>query len=636
MSACKNWDVEAAKSHYRIANWGLGFFGINRAGHVYTKIAENEIDLFKLSKQLKKAGIGLPVVVRFPHILQQLLSNLYTAFGQAIGACGYTGKYVAAYPIKVNQQASVIEHYHRQGQWPVAFEVGSKAELIACLGILKKPRQTIICNGYKDEAYIRLALLGILLGHEVVIVLESLLEFQHVLKLSTTLEVTPVLGVRIRLSLIAKGNWQNTGGKHSKFGLTANEVMQLLDELKKHDAMAWMQMLHFHMGSQIPCLKDIRSGTQEGMQYFAELSDLGIKFNKLNVGGGLAVDYEGAHSNSYFSMDYSINDYAHTIIARIHSVCQDKGLEAPTVFTESGRVMTAYHAVLFTNVIDAEYPQENIFDANVDLADCKLSSNANLKQLLALHQLVAATQGTDPAVDTNKSYLRLQRILHDLDVDFSNRTLSLADKAHVEKLCNAICTQLVKHKENLQNEHYHELEEKFIDKYFCNFSLFQSTPDIWGLQQIFPVLPLHRLHERPSRKVRLHDLTCDSDGQINRYINAGSIQSYLSLHEFRLTQEYVLGLFLVGAYQEILGDLHNLFGGTNTVNVALDSNGDYQICGQEPSDSIEDILSYIHIDSKSMRQVWLKKLTQMKVSAKTRNFVLQELEASLQTDNYLN
>ncbi len=637
MSAHKSWNIESAKLHYRIANWGMGLFDINTMGHITVKAGFAQLDLYELWKQLRGQGIGLPVLVRFPHILQQLLSNLYNAFEQAILSYKYAGDYIAAYPIKVNQQASVIRHFHNQTQWPIAFEVGSKAELIGCLGIVQKQNQIIICNGYKDEAYIRLAFIGGLLGHEVVIVLESLVEFQHVLKLSAELNINPTLGMRVRLSSIADGNWQNTGGKRSKFGLTSAEVLRLLKELKDNNAIEWMRMLHFHMGSQIPSLQHIRAGVQEGMRYFTELTKLGIKFSKLNIGGGLAVDYEGSYSNSYFSMNYSINDYANTIINVVNSICQEKGIQAPTILSENGRAMTAYHAVLLTNVIDAEYQQENAFINDTCTSQNRNFTNPNLKLLVDLKAHIALdTQDIESYLGCSKSYDKLIKIMQEIEENFSSGTISLADKAHAEKLTNMIYRQLLKFHDYLPEEYQRELEEKFIDKYFCNFSLFQSTPDVWGLNQIFPILPLHRLKEDPQRKVRLHDLTCDSDGRIDTYVENGSIKSYLSLHEFRPDQDYILGLFLVGAYQEILGDLHNLFGDTHAVNIELNSDGGYKIREEEPGDTIEEILSYVHIDTTNMRHIWLERLTQMKASARTKKFVLQELEASLQANSYLN
>ena len=637
MSTGKTWSVELAKLHYRISNWGMGFFDINTDGHVIVKAGSAELDLYALSNHLRERGIGLPVLVRLPHILQHMLSNLSTAFEQAMASCNYAGNYVAAYPIKVNQQASVIRHFDNQSEWPVAFEVGSKAELIACLGLIQKQNQTIICNGYKDEVYIRLALIGVLLGHEVIIVLESLAEFQHVLKQSAELNAQPILGMRVRLSAIAEGNWQNTGGERSKFGLTSNAVLNLVKELKQHNAIKWMQMLHFHMGSQIPSLQHIQSGIQEGMRYFAELTKLGVGFAKLNVGGGLAVDYEGSQSDSYFSMNYSINDYANSIVTNVNAICQAQDIQAPTIFSENGRAMTAYHAVLMTNVIDAEYQQENIMLDDTNLFEHPYSSNQKLKPLVDLSQQIAADiKHVNPGFDHSQSYISVMQIMKEINDDFSDGGISLEERAQVEKIARIAYAQLLRCKDNLAEEYKRDLEEKFIDKYFCNFSLFQSTPDVWGLKQIFPILPLHRLDEPPQRKVRLQDLTCDSDGQIDNYIEDSSIKSYLSLHEVRPQQDYVLGLFLVGAYQEILGDLHNLFGDTNAVNIELNPDGSYKICEEEPGDTIEEILSYVHIDATKMHQTWLDKLSQREVSAKTKELVLQELHAALKVNSYLN
>ena len=633
MTIKKNWNATAAIEHYRINNWGMGLFSVNSAGHVIVKSDSKEVDLYELSKQLRNRGTSLPVLVRFPHILQYVLSALYSAFQQAISAVNYQGNYIAAYPIKVNQQATVIQHFHDQTQWPIAFEVGSKAELIACLGIIQHRDQTIICNGYKDEAYIRLALLGLLLGNKVIIVLESLLEFQHVLRLATELNVTPVLGMRLRLSSIAEGNWQNTGGKRSKFGFTSNEALQLVDELKTQNVLSWLKMLHFHMGSQIPSLQHIRIGVTEGMRYFSEMINLGVDLTNLNVGGGLGVDYEGSKSNSYFSINYTIKEYASTIVEIVNKICEEKNIQAPTLFSENGRVMTAYHAVLLTNVINSEHQHAS---DTVELSIDEKSINPTIKSLIEIREEIkSASNKQVRKFDVTKYHDELTRIMKDVEEKFSNGLISLHDKAHTERIFGQTCQLLLSHGDELQDNPSNSLEKMFIDKYFCNFSLFQSTPDIWGLNQIFPILPLHRLNEMPQQKVRLHDLTCDSDGQINRYVENNAVNEYLSLHKFEPTDDYVLGLFLVGAYQEILGDMHNLFGDTNAVNVVLKSDGGYHISEEEHGDTVEEVLSYVHIDIEKMRLTWLQKLNQVEAPGDVRDLVLQELESSLQRSSYL-
>ncbi len=634
MSSENTWNVEQAKYHYRVDNWGLQHFDINSQGHVVANVVAAELDLYKLSKEIADKGISLPVLVRFPQILQQSLSNLYSAFQQAIKAHHYTGEYIAAYPIKVNQQATVIQHFHNQQQWPIAFEVGSKAELIACLGI-NKNQQTIICNGYKDETYIRLALIGCMLGHEIVIVIESLVEFQHVLKQCSELDVQPTLGMRVRLTSIAKGNWQNSGGEHSKFGLTSNEVLGLVKQLQENNSLHMMKMLHFHMGSQIPSLQDIQVGMQEGMHYFAELAELGVNFKLLNIGGGLAVDYEGSNSNSYFSMDYSLKDYANTIIKTVKCSCEKYSLTFPTIFSENGRAMTAHHAVLITNVIDMEHPHLELADNQKELLNSDVASlSLNLLKEY-IKNIQTASLNEKNLEEIAESYKELKKITHIIEREFSQGDLSLIEKAAAEKLASIAYQEILKVKHALLDEEKLRLEDKFVAKYFCNFSLFQSTPDIWGLDQIFPVMPLHRLDEYPAIKARIYDLTCDSDGRIDRYVEAGTIQSYLSLHEVNGQQDYVLGLFLVGAYQEILGDLHNLFGDTNAVNIVINADNSYQICDEEPGDTIEEILSYLHMDTGRMRQVWLERLSSNNASRQITEFVIDELEASLYTNSYL-
>lgn len=594
------------------------------------------MDLYELSMNLRDRGISFPVLVRFPHILQDTLGRLYSAFQMAIASCNFAGSYVAAYPVKVNQQASVIRHFHQQARWPVAFEVGSKAELMACLGILQTGNRTIICNGYKDETYIRLALIGRLLGHDVIIVLESLEEFQHVLRQSADVDVQPVLGMRVRLSAIAEGKWQNTGGERSKFGLTSGEVLRLLAVLKENHALGWMRMLHFHMGSQIPSLQHIRAGVEEGVSYFTELSRLGVRLTQLNVGGGLAVDYEGSASDSYFSMNYRIDEYARTIIDTVHSMCQERNVQAPTVFTENGRAMTAYHAVLVTNVIDAEYRHGAVPAQNPDFHCGTDTANETLKGLVEACQRIRSDID-EPGGGTGylHSYTRLMQALERVNRAFARAEVSLDEKAYAENIAQEACRQLYAHRADLDAVNRSQLEEKLVDKYFCNFSLFQSTPDIWGLNQIFPILPLHHLDKAPTRQVRLHDLTCDSDGQIDRYIEADSIKSHLSLHEFTPGEDYLIGVFLIGAYQEILGDMHNLFGDTYAVNVEVNPDGSYRVCEQQPGDTVEEVLSYVHIDSAEMCKIWRTRLAQNSVTEQDSSQVLQTLETALQADSYL-
>lgn len=634
MSDEKTWGVEEAKIHYRLDNWGQQHFSINTQGNVVAKVADKELDLYELSKHLSEKGVSLPALVRFPQILQQSLSNLYSVFQQAIKSNHYTGEYIAAYPIKVNQQATVIQHFSDQQQWPIAFEVGSKAELIGCLGISNK-QQTIICNGYKDESYIRLALIGCLLGHEIVIVMESLTEFEHVRKQSFVLNVQPKLGIRVRLSSIAKGNWQNTGGEHSKFGLTSNEVLSLVKRLQENNVLHWLQMLHFHMGSQIPCLEDIQRGMQEGMHYFSQLTKQGVMFKFLNIGGGLAVDYEGSNSNQYFSRNYSLSDYAETVIKTVKSSCDKNSLVPPVIISENGRAMAAYHAVLLTNVLNIEQPHIASSDDRDKLMD-RTTSSSNLKILKDYVKNIQTTPlNENDSQKIAETYKQLKKLAQVIECEFSQAELSLSEKAQAEKLVSIAYREILKIKHALIDEDRHCLEDKFVAKYFCNFSLFQSTPDIWGLKQIFPVMPLHRLGEYPAVKARIYDLTCDSDGRIDKYVEAGSIQPYLSLHKYNKQQEYVLGLFLIGAYQEILGDMHNLFGDTNAVNVVINPDNSYQICDEEPGDSIAEILSYLHIDTGRMRQIWLEKLSSNKVLGQDKDLVMSELEAALKVNSYL-
>jgi len=587
----KSWDIETAKSHYRIKNWGLQYFDINAEGHLEASTGNAKIDLYKLSKELKENNISLPVLV--------------------------------------------IDYFHKQNKRPIAFEVGSKAELICCLGISEE-KQTIICNGYKDQGYIRLALMGCLLGHDVIIVIENSSEVEHIASQSEELGVEPKLGMRIRLSSIAKGNWQNTGGENSKFGLVANESLTLLALLQEKNILPCMKMLHFHMGSQIPALDDIKAGITEGVHYFSELSKLGVRFEYLNVGGGLAVDYEGSGSENYFSMNYSVHAYAAVIIQAVSACCKNFNLGAPTIISENGRAMTAHHAVLITNVIDAEYQSDDLQQPLYDQAR-EGSNHSSFTSLLSCIKKVE--KKSNSASDLLKLHDEIHIITVAIEQEFSMGKLSLIEKAEFDKMAKCAFWKILnsdalaaagEHEEVLQS-----IAEKFVAKYFCNFSLFQSTPDIWGLRQIFPIVPLHRLDECPSVKSRIYDLTCDSDGRIDDYVEADSIQPYLSLHKIAKQQEYILGIFLVGAYQEILGDMHNLFGDTNAVNIRVDRGGSYEICDAEPGDTVAEILSYLHIDAGRMRQNWMQRLSSVAVPETKAKLVLNEFMRSLDENSYL-
>ncbi len=629
MGLSSSWSIDAARQHYRIQQWSNGQFDVNDLGHVVANISGQELDLHKLSQKLRESSIKLPTLVRFPQILQQSLDNLYTAFAKAIKTSCYSNSYLSAYPVKVNQQACILRHFHNQSDWPVAFEVGSKAELLACMS--QAPEKMIICNGYKDESYVRLALIGQLLGYEIVVVLESLQEFEYVLNQADQLSVQPRLGLRVRLSSIAKGNWQNSGGEYAKFGLTAREVIQLLNLLTKHKVSDWVCMLHFHMGSQIPSLQGIHLGVQEAMQFFVQISQANINLNYLNIGGGLAVDYEGSSAGSYFSMDYSVEEYAEVVINTVNQICIKHHIQSPIIVSENGRAMVAHHAVLLTNVIDIESPFKNFYtcdDVNQHDGNKNISSLIDLNEKLKNHS--ANLCSSEKIYDL---FNQVKFLANNIQNEFMHGEVSLKEIAHTEELVNTSYGKLL----SIADEANIEIEalfDKTTYKYFCNFSLFQSIPDVWGLDQIFPIVPLHRLHKYPSNKARICDLTCDSDGQIESYIENNSIKPYLSLHDINGDQGYILGIFLVGAYQEILGDMHNLFGDTNAVNVVLNPDGSYQILEEEPGDNIKETLSYVHIEMTNMRQIWSDQLAELPGLKKEE--LLQELESILQSTNYLN
>jgi len=620
------WSIAEATRAYSLSNWGEGYFGINAEGHVVVRPRhDTEIDLCRLAQEARELGLSWPVLIRFTDILHDRVAAMCRAFAEAFSQVGYRGRYTAVYPIKVNQQHSVVEHILAGGGTGVGLEAGSKPELTAVLAEIP-PGGVIICNGYKDREYIRLALIGTRLGHRVYIVVEKPNELDTILQESSSMGVHPLIGVRVRLAASAAGKWQNSGGEKAKFGLSAVQVLRLLERLKGAGRLGCLQLLHAHLGSQIPNLRDIAGAMEELARCFAELARLGAQINVVDVGGGLGVDYEGTGTRHYCSINYSLPRYAATVVEALARICAERGLAHPDIITESGRAMTAHHAVLVANVTECE-----LAPGDGDQVLVERDAPASLRRLSEALGRVA-----------EGSPLELYgEALHDLEEArdaFRRGELALEERARAEELFYALCRGIRPRLSGSARSHrglLDELNERLADKVFCNFSLFQSLPDVWAIDQIFPVLPLQRLHEAPTRSGIVQDLTCDSDGCIEHYVDENGVERTLMLHDLRPGEPYLLGFFMVGAYQEILGDMHNLFGDTDAVNVELDGEGSYRLTRPERGDSVDELLTYVHFDPRDMLVSYRRKLAAADLGDQEREQLFTELKAGLYGYTYL-
>ena len=608
LSQSNAWSIEQSTQTYAINNWGDGYFSINDQGHVCVKPSSDkalELDLFEIAQSLNDKNLSLPVLVRFTDILKDRVTRLSRAFEKACVSHQYQGQYTPVFPIKVNQQRQVVEGILSADN--IGLEAGSKPELLAVMALSKQG--VIVCNGYKDRAYIRLALIGLKMGLNLYLVIEKPLELELIIEEAANLNIKPQLGVRVRLSSISAGKWQNSGGEKSKFGLHAHEVLQLLERLKEADLLDSLKLLHFHMGSQIANIHDIKVALKEAGQFYVELQRLGAKIKIIDAGGGLGVDYDGSGSRRESSINYSLDEYAQNIVRSFAELCAEKNLPQPDIITESGRALTAHHAVLITNVTDIE----SVYSNELELAELPIA-----------HNLV-------------EHFHDAQFALSEARARFTQDKLSITELAKAENKYSLVCQQIKSHlNPNIQSEAIilDELNEKLADKVFCNFSLFQSMPDIWGIDQIFPIMPIHRLNEEPSRRAVIQDLTCDSDGRLDQYIDGQNLENTLPLHVIDSQKPYLSGFFMVGAYQEILGDMHNLFGDTHSINIKLDAEG-YHFYDFQEGEHVSDLLDYVHISSEELKTAYRRKLADSALSEAEQQAFEHELVAGLTSYTYL-
>jgi len=620
------WNIEKTREQYNIAGWSGGYFDVGEDGHLYARPAGCQgpacVDLHELAHKARGAGLSWPVLVRFTDILHEQVDRQCGAFAQAMQEVGYAGRYTAVYPIKVNQQQHVVDAIVRHGGEHVGLEAGSKPELMAVIGIMT-PGGSIVCNGYKDAEYIRLALIAQRLGHEVTIVIEKLSELDLVMTAASAMNIRPRLGVRVRLSSETSGKWQNTGGERSKFGLTAAGLLILLDRLQEAGMSDCLRMLHCHPGSQIAGIDKFRTALQEVARTWAELRKAGVPVDSVDAGGGLGVDYEGTASLSSCSVNYDVLTYARTLVGVFADICREQELPTPDLLTESGRALTAYHAVLITNVIDTEQV----------LCDTEHDQGPPLGPLVGLLACLERCE----AGNAIQVYREATELLPELRVRYLDGTLNLAQRARGESLYYELCDR-VKGFLKVQAEpppEFDEINRKLADKYFCNLSVFQSLPDVWGIDQVFPIMPLQRLHECPDRRAVLQDLTCDSDGHVEHYVDSAGVETSLPVHAVRSGEHYLLGFFLVGAYQEILGDMHNLFGDTDAVNVEMSLDGSYRLVDARHGDTVDELLRYVEFDPKRLMARYREKIAAAGLTGLERTACLQALEGGLSGMTYL-
>lgn len=621
-----SWTLDQARAVYNIDRWGGGYFDIAPNGHLLVCSLRDHpgVDLHALAGALQTQGYGLPVLVRFSHILHDRIDTLYNAFATALKDYGYQGRYTAVYPIKVNQQRKVVSEIVRHGNTRIGLEAGSKPELMAVLA-LSNMNGLVICNGYKDREYIRLALIGKQLGLNIFIVVEKASELDLILDEAVRLNVRPQLGMRVRLASMGLGKWQNTGGEKSKFGLTADQALQAVAKLRAGGWLDTLTLLHCHLGSQITNIRDIQRGLGEAGRYYAELCRLGAPLTYMDVGGGLGVDYEGTASRSDCSMNYSVQEYANNVVHTLWDVCSQQGLPHPNLITESGRALTAHHAVLITEVIDREAIPATVPtppDATAPLI---------LRNLWEVYSELSRSSAMEAYHDAAYWLSEAQSM-------YIHGVLNLQQRAQVEQLYYAICHRvqpLLNPSTRSHRELLDELSDKLAEKLFLNLSIFQSLPDVWAIDQIFPIMPLHRLDERPLSHAVLQDLTCDSDGCIEYYVNSEGVGTSLPLPAYQTGEPYLLGIFLVGAYQEILGDMHNLFGDTDAVNVEFNEAGDYRLVEPEHGDTVADLLRYVHFEPTGLLAAYRAKIVATNLEKPQRDALLRELEAGLQGYTYL-
>ena len=589
----RKWRIEDSAEIYNISGWGLKYFSINDKGHVQVSPKEGcaAVDLQEVMDELKIKDVSAPVLLRFPDILDDRIRKISSCFKKAADEYKYQGKNFIVYPIKVNQMSQVVEEIVSHGnKYNIGLEAGSKPELHAVLAVNPYSNSIIICNGYKDEDYIELALLAQKMGRSIYLVVEKLNELKLIADVAKRVGIVPNIGIRIKLSSSGSGKWEESGGDSSKFGLNSSELLDALSFLEKHGMKESLKLIHFHIGSQITKIRRIKNALREAMQFYVQLSKMDFNIQFVDIGGGLGVDYDGTRSSiGENSMNYSIQEYVNDSVSALVDVCVKNDLPQPNIITESGRSLTAHHSVLIIEVL--ETTQLPIWNDNETVDE---DAHELTKELYNIWDRINPTtmfEDWHDALQIREEALEL----------FSLGLLDLRTRAQIEKLFWSVArdvndlTRSMKH----PPEELKKVDKMLPEKYFCNFSLFQSLPDSWAIDQVFPIMPISRLDEKPSRRCTIQDITCDSDGKINLFVSPQGISHSLPVHAFKQNEHYYIGVFLVGAYQEILGDLHNLFGDTAAVHISVNKNG-YEIEQIIDGEPVADVLDYVEYSPKKL------------------------------------
>lgn len=631
--AVRNWKIADSADLYGIRHWGQGYFNINKQGHVTVhpnKKVDQSIDLKQLIDELRDHDYATPLLIRFTDILRHRVGEIAGAFHKAIKEYDFQGDYCCVYPIKVNQQRHVVEEILDFGRpYKFGLEAGSKPELLAVLAITNGNETPIICNGFKDDEFIKMVILARKIGKNIIPVVEKFSELESIVRHAEDLEVRPVIGVRVKLASRGSGRWRSSAGYRSKFGLTITEVIEVLDYLKARGMEDCLQMTHFHLGSQITNIRKVKDALTEAARVYVELHKAGAGLRLLDVGGGLGIDYDGSQTDFESSVNYSLQEYANDVVYRIKMVCDEANVPHPTIISESGRAVVAYHSVLVFDVLGT---------SNFDKCDAPESIPEDTPQpiadLFAIHR------------DLNKrNYLEgyhdsVQAMEETLNL-FNLGYLSIELRALAERLFWAVGRKVQRLVRDLGDvpEELTNLETMLSDTYFCNFSVFQSMPDSWAIKQLFPIMPIHRLNEQPTRRAVLGDITCDSDGKIDQFIDRRDVRSTLDLHPYDPSEPYYLGAFLVGAYQEILGDLHNLFGDTNAVHINIDEDGSYHIDDFIEGDKVSEVLHYVQFSAEKLIERMRKDVDRAvragNVSAKEAKQFMRFYESGMDGYTYL-
>ncbi len=632
-----SWNAAQSAELYGVDAWGRDYFSVTNDGFVAVHLRKGDqtvaVKLESIVKEIYDRGMSLPVLLRFSDILADRIRLINESFAKAIADYKYKGVYRGVYPIKVNQQQQAVQDVVTYGRaYHHGLEAGSKAELIAALAYMHDPEAYIVCNGYKDEEFVRLALSSLKMGLQTMLVLESLDELEIILAVAEELKVKPRIGVRVKLSTKVGGKWSESGGDRSVFGLTPDQLIKAVDRLKAEGALDCLEMLHYHLGSQVPNIRDIRNTIKEASRFYVGLVKEGAPMGIFDIGGGLAIDYDGSHTNFESSANYDISEYCADVVEGIMNACDHADVPHPTILSESGRALIGYYSVLLMDVLSTASFEvkgseiEGLFGNPKECPECianliDVSKNIRSKNL--------------PEYFNDAVYYR-----EEIQKAFKEGLITLRQHAAADRLFWHILTRIRAEVSNTTYvpEDLSSLDAGMADIYYCNISIFQSLPDAWAIDQLFPIMPIHRLKEKPTRSAHLSDITCDCDGQIDKFIDLHDVKEALPLHEVRDGEDYILGAFLVGAYQETLGDLHNLFGDTNVVSIRLDDDGELEFTAEVEGDTVAEVLTYVEYTPADLL-LRFRKLTDAamkarKITALERRKILSSYESGLRGYTY--